>query len=103
MTYIKEKTAEELDLESMQLERDDSLSRTLGAYTNGYNVFWQNPQKYCDIAGNNAYKLFKDHRTTGLYLKEMIPDFVELGIPEEYEQPIINSDGTVVINKKPVI
>jgi len=100
MQYIKEKTAEELDLEDMELSRNSSLDQLKGSYINGYIVFWQNPQVYCDIAGTNAYKLFTDHRDTGEYLSKMIPDFVQLGIPDEYESPIFNKDGTVTITKK---
>lgn len=96
MSYIKEKTAEELDLESMQQERDDSINRTRGAYINGYNLFWQSPQAYCDIAGVNAYKLFKDHSTTGQYLAQMIPDFVQLEIPE-WAEVEFEDDGSVTI------
>lgn len=67
----------------------------------GYDRFWYNekvtPQEFCDLMGNQAYKLFQDHRDAQDFIKSKRPDYVELTIPENYEVTF-NQDGTVTIN-----
>ena len=65
-----------------------------------YRQFWFNPlatpQEICDVLGNQAFKLFEDHRDASLFLLSKDSEYVPLQIPENFTADI-NNDGTVTI------
>jgi len=70
------------------------------AVNSGYQQFWFNslvtPQEICDILGNQAFKLFEDHRDASLFLLSKDSEYVVQGVPENFTADI-NNDGTVTI------
>jgi len=46
--------------------------------------------------------MFQISAMTQAFIKAIRPEHVELGIPDEYNQPIFNEDGSGTITKKVV-
>jgi hypothetical protein len=47
--------------------------------------------------------MFQISAMTQAFIKSIKPSHVELGVPEEYNQPVFKEDGTGTITKKEVV
>lgn len=101
--YTIQKTQQQIineEIQKISLVGDIGLNVLEQSIKDGYDLFWNNPnatpQELCDLMGNQAYKLFQDHRDAQDFIKSRRSDYVELTIPENYDVTF-NQDGTVTI------
>jgi hypothetical protein len=70
-----------------------------------FELFWKNPQAYCDVLGTGAVGYFSESGRTQTYLSEALGDkFLpfQCAVPAD-KIYTANEDGTVTIsNKEPV-
>lgn len=101
-----EKTQEEIVKEEMMTINQHSeggLYALKNANWLAYDLFWNNPrvtpQEFCDLMGNEAYKLFVASGKTQAFIKSIDPTHIPLDIPENKEVAF-GKDGTVTITDK---
>ena len=95
------KTKEEIikdELVKINQVSEFGLMQLITANKRAYDMFWKNPnvtpQEFCDLMGNEAYKLFQSSASSQEFIKSMKSDHVELSIPENWSVEF-NQDGTV--------
>ena len=103
-----QKTQEEIvkdEMREIDLISKAGLENLKQANESAYRLFWHNekvtPQEFCDLLGNEAYKLFQASAKSQQFLSEMNSTHTPLTIPEDKEVKF-NNDGTVVITDKPL-
>lgn len=104
--YEIEKTQLEIAKEELALIGaigETGIENLVISVQQGYDRFWNNekvtPQGFCDLMGNSAYKLFKDHSDAQDFIKSKRPDYVALTIPEKWDVQF-NENGSVTISEK---
>lgn len=87
-----------------ELQTMDAHSSTAIGYfkeyaQNAYNAFWYgstSPSLKAELLGTGALEVFTKSAQAQAFIKSVIPDHVELGIPPEYTVAW-NQDGSCVI------
>ena len=104
--FTIQKTQQEIvkdEMVEINLVSEAGLLSLIQSNERAYDLFWNNPkvtpQEFCDLLGNEAYKLFVASSKTQEFIKTIKPDHVELTIPEDKEVEF-NKDGTVTITDK---
>lgn len=102
---IKEKTQEDLVIESLEImdRRSQSIMDTFENVVNDiYEEFWFgsiSPIDKINALGTNALKVFISSAQAQEFIKLNKPEYIKKGIPEKYDL-VFNEDGSVTINEK---
>lgn len=84
---------------------DNALNMFIQQSIIAWRRFWligTPPEGKIVQAGTNALKMFQTSGAVQAFIKSLRPDYVELGIPDEYI-PVFKEDGSATLTKKEVV
>ena len=91
-------------LEKLQLRFEEAKTQAqIDAYKQTYILFWANAVAICEEAGTDAHILFTKHVEMGQAIKERMPAFVELTIPENWTVEFVQDGSVIPTYTAPVI